>query len=235
VSESQHGSKRNLLILGVTSSLAPSILRSAKARGYNIYGTYRNRINVSPDFEDLVTLHELDISSEASISSFASFIQTAQFDTVVSLIGKTFIDKNIHAKSASVVLYLNSYITNLICLFDKIISSLENTQKKCSFTYVSSRAAIYGSFDPYYAATKSALQAYVTSLSSKYPQITFHLIISGLIEESTMFREMDLVNVENHRSRAENQLAHINDFGNFLFSAIESEKSELIHWFGKNY
>jgi hypothetical protein len=46
---------------------------------------------------------------------------------------------------------------------------------------------------------------------------------------------MDLVNVENHRLRAENQLAHINDFGNFLFLAIESEKSELIHWFGKNY
>jgi hypothetical protein len=182
-----------------------------------------------------VTLLELDISSEASISSFDGFIQTTQFDAVVSLIGKTFIEKNMIEKSASVILYLNSYITNLICLFDKIIPSLENTQKKSSFTYVSSRAAIYGSFDPYYAATKSALQAYVTSVSNKYPQITFHLIISGLIEESTMFLEMDLVNVENHRLRAENQLAHINDFGNFLFLAIESEKSELIHWFGKNY
>ena len=215
--------------------MAPSIIRSARGRGYNIYGTYRNRSNVSPDFEDLVTLLELDISSEASISSFDGFIQTTQFDAVVSLIGKTFIEKNMSEKSASVILYLNSYITNLICLFDKIIASLENTQKKSSFTYVSSRAAIYGSFDPYYAATKSALQAYVTSVSNKYPQITFHLIISGLIEESTMFLEMDLVNVKNHRLRAENQLAHINDFGNFLFSAIESEKSELIHWFGKNY
>lgn len=182
-----------------------------------------------------MTLLELDISSEASISSFESFIQTAQFDTVVSLIGKTFIEESVSEKSSSVALYLNSYITNLICLFDKVIASLKNTQKKSFFTFVSSRAAIYGSFDPYYAATKGALQAYITSVSNKYPQITFHLIISGLIEESKMFLEMDLVNVESHRTRAGNQLAHIDDFGNFLFSAIESEKSELIHWFGKNY
>lgn len=215
--------------------MAPSIIRRAKAQGYNIYGTFRNQSNITRDYEDLVTLLELDISSEASISSFESFIQTAQFDTVVSLIGKTFIEESVSEKSSSVALYLNSYITNLICLFDKVIASLKNTQKKSFFTFVSSRAAIYGSFDPYYAATKGALQAYITSVSNKYPQITFHLIISGLIEESKMFLEMDLVNVESHRTRAGNQLAHIDDFGNFLFSAIESEKSELIHWFGKNY
>ena len=235
MSDRLRDSNRNLLILGVTSSLAPSIIRRAKAQGYNIYGTFRNQSNITRDYEDLVTLLELDISSEASISSFESFIQTAQFDTVVSLIGKTFIEESVSEKSSSVALYLNSYITNLICLFDKVIASLKNTQKKSFFTFVSSRAAIYGSFDPYYAATKGALQAYITSVSNKYPQITFHLIISGLIEESKMFLEMDLVNVESHRTRAGNQLAHIDDFGNFLFSAIESEKSELIHWFGKNY
>jgi len=235
VSEGRRDSKKNLLILGVTSSLAPSIIKRATHQGYNIYGTFRNQSNASHDFEDLVTLLELDISSEASISSFESFIQNVHFDTVVSLIGKTFIENNVTEKSSSVALYLNSYITNLICLFDKVIASLEITQKKSSFTFVSSRAAIYGSFDPYYAATKGALQAYVTSVSSKYPQITFHLIVSGLIEESKMFLEMDLVNVEKHRTRAGNQLAHIDDFGNFLFSTIESKQSGLIHWFGKNY
>jgi short-subunit dehydrogenase len=235
VSEGGRDSKKNLLILGVTSSLAPSIIRAAKDQGYNIYGTFRNQSNASCDYEDLVTLLELDISSEASISSFESFIHTVQFDTVVSLIGKTFIENNVSEKSSSVALYLNTYITNLICLFDKVIASLQNTQEKSSFTFVSSRAAIYGSFDPYYAATKGALQAYVTSVSNKYPQTTLHLIVSGLIEESKMFLEMDLVNVEKHRTRAGNQLAHIDNFGNFLFSAIESKKSGLIHWFGKNY
>ena len=215
--------------------MAPSIIRSAKHRGYTIYGTYRSPSNVTRECADLATMVELDISSEESISSFESFIQNTQFDNVVSLIGKTFIEKHFDKKLSNVSLYLTSYITNLICLFDKVIASLDNTKNNSTFTYVSSRAAIYGSFDPYYAATKSALQAYVTSLSNKYPQIDFHLIISGLIEESRMFLEMDLANVENHRTRAGNQLAHVDQFGDFLFSAIESKESELIHWFGKNY
>ena len=73
MSDRLRDSNRNLLILGVTSSLAPSIIRRAKAQGYNIYGTFRNQSNITRDYEDLVTLLELDISSEASISSFESF------------------------------------------------------------------------------------------------------------------------------------------------------------------
>ena len=235
VNENLEGSKKNLLILGITSSLAPSIVSSAKLRGYTIYGTCRSLKDTSPDLKVSVNLIELDISSKDSISKFENYIRTIKLNFIVSLIGQTSRKINTSQDYDYIALYFSSYITNLIYLFDTIIPHYLDDNQELLFAYVSSRAALYGSFDPYYAATKSAIQSYIASVSRKYLNITFFVILSGLIEGSKMMREMDVMSLMSHRTRANNQLAHVDDFGEFLFSITQSENLNLINWFGENY
>jgi NAD(P)-dependent dehydrogenase (short-subunit alcohol dehydrogenase family) len=92
---------------------------------------------------------------------------------------------------------------------------------------VSSRAVKYGSHDPFYSEANSAIHGLIKSLSKVYAsEIHFYNLVPGLLENSTMFEDMNLNLRNQHRDRAGGSLMKVAEFANYL-SAFIIQKYDL--------
>ncbi len=208
-----------LLILGGTSSFASSLIESSQKEKYQIFATFRGKKSVSVSEE--INLLSLDISDVASIETFLTQINDSTFSYVACLIGSLseIYPQNAYAESKK---YIETYITNLIYLFEGLLlkNRLQNT---CKVLIMSSRAASYGSFDYYYSISKAAVEAYVKSKSKSSPQIRINAVSTGLVRDSNMFINMPVEVIESHSIRANHKLLTLPDVGNELVNIFKSE------------
>ena len=112
----------------------------------------------------------------------------------------------------------------------KLISKLlPNFTKKSRLLLFSSISAQRGSFDPIYAGSKGALLSLVKSLSKALPsEARVNAIAPGLIQDSGMFRAMDVQRQEHHRSQIPSgKLLEPKDLARIVFDLCQDHWSHL--------
>lgn len=202
-----------LLIVGGTSSLAPYLFKLAEKENFNIFATYRE---VEPNTErsDIRWLN-LNFSDHESIDRFFLEIENLEFTRIIFLVGKSsgFIQENF--SDDNLQSYFHVQLLQPIKAIDRLLSFLE-TEQPANFIFVSSRAALYGSYDWPYGVAKAGIQNFVTS-ASKFmlsPRSALS-VASGLIVGSRMQMEMNDEVVNSHKERASKngfRLMTANDF-----------------------
>lgn len=210
----------NILVLGGQSSIGQLFLSNLEVNDFNIYATCSNVESLEKKFLKH-NWYEVNIRSQNSIDLFLLNTKNITFDAVISFIGKT---SNLELSSSNSLIYnyLETYISRYSYLIREIVKNITiNGNGIGFFLNVSSRSAIYGSFDPYYSMAKSSIHALIKSLSKLYaPKIRFFNLIPGLLKNSSMFMNMDASLRADHELRAGGKLMSVEEFALYLYKFV---------------
>jgi hypothetical protein len=193
--------------------------------GFQIYGTSRRGSIENVEFKsEIEEVFPLQFSDYEKTKTQISTISNHKYSRIISLIGATYINSNSHD-----YLSLEDYYKALSMNLNLAHSSLlETLTLSGTFVYMSSRAAVYGSFDAHYAAVKASNTAFLLSArkSCKSSQCVIP-IVSSLIESSSMYRGMTSENREVHRQKTGDNLVQIEEIVNLLLkeSFLETDPS----------
>jgi short-subunit dehydrogenase len=205
----------DLLIVGGSSSLGKELIIQAKNRGLSFLSTFRSVKSL--DNSDRNWL-ELDIENTESVDSFLRKIYNVEFTTIIFCIGAL---SQIRLKTLSaeqIYKYFKTHITNATYLITKLTENLQKNSH-ADLIYISSRSAIYPSFDFCYAASKSALTSVVSSLSRQIPHNhSTHVMTPGLIKGSNMYLKMEGNIREDHEKRSNYNLLTLEEVANFILN-----------------
>jgi NAD(P)-dependent dehydrogenase (short-subunit alcohol dehydrogenase family) len=201
----------NLLVIGGNSSLSQEIIRHATKLNYCVYLT--DRVN-SRSMTDGTKI-KLDLTNDLDVENFLEELKGIKFDLIVFTIGEL---SNLQHKFTvnRFRKYLDTHITNTILVIKKSLLILE---EEGTFIYISSRSANNKSFDPYYSAGKSAIQAFLKSYTSYLPvSQRIYSIAPSLIEDSNMYKQMSAEDHIRHRLRANGSLLSLENVSMFIWS-----------------
>ena len=177
--------KSHTLVIGGNTSLSEGIQSIFTQNAQEVTSTYHKQ---KPD-NDSVNWISLDCNSDQSISDFN--LECKNLSPIKNLIHLTGI---LPGKSANEYTYdeINRVMNINFNSVAKIICSLTNNFASNShILLMSSISGQRGSFDPIYAASKSAIVGLGKSLSQTLSPLTrTNIIAPGLIDQSSMCNEM---------------------------------------------
>jgi short-subunit dehydrogenase len=159
------GSSRDLLVIGGTSSLGAAIIAQAKQNDLTYLATGRNFDEKLQEFQHFL---DLDLSDISSIDDFLETISGIKFEKIIYCIGAASRIKYDELNLGEMQEYITDHVSNAIYLIVKLSERLDDNMVS-TLAAISSRAAIYPSFDFCYAASKGALASFVRSLSRQLP------------------------------------------------------------------
>jgi short-subunit dehydrogenase len=213
-------SSRDLLVIGGTSSLGEAIISQAVINKLTYLATFRDTVPQSRDPKDFVAL---DLSSSSNIETFLTSISNYKFRKIIYCIGSTSGIKLDSMKLSEIEEYFKVQVINAIFLIGKLCDRLDD-ESASTLAAVSSRAAIYPSFDFCYAASKGALASFVSSLSRQLPPNKKTIIFTpGALLNSNMFREMPAEVQDSHLDRSGDTLLSVSQAAELILKILDSE------------
>lgn len=183
--------QNNVLIIGSRGTVGKACVSLFEQHGYTVIGTTSNR---SVANEKLLWL---DFNDDVSLENF--HLQVPVTHVVIASGAEP--SKNLHQTSKlHLQQMLNVHVTGPMLLLQKIAAQIAPGG---SVTFLSSPAALKGSYDPGYAAAKGATNALVKTLAKDLaPSIRVNGVSPGLIEDSTVFIGMTPDFRERHLNNA---------------------------------
>ncbi|CAL9359844.1 hypothetical protein HMPREF1486_00393 [Streptomyces sp. HPH0547] len=189
---------RNTLVVGASSSIGPPVVDAFVQRGDHVLTTVRS--GAAPESAPGRPI-ELDLLDPASLDAAASACRerVGQLDVVVFLAGIL--------PGSSLSAYSDEQITGVLtvnvgaqaALLRRLLPLLRPGAQVVMTASVSGER---GSYDPVYAASKAAVIGLVKSLASWLaPDVRVNAVSPGLIEGSTMYRDMLPERRAAHRDR----------------------------------
>lgn len=181
---------KSTLIIGASSSLGSSVIKTFRESGHDITATYaKSYLNID-NSENISSIH-LDLTSNESISKFGIDISTQKknFDLCIFLAG--------YLPGNAIEDYKNAEIDKVMSInFSGFVKSYKHILPKfndnAQVIIVSSVSGQRGSYDPVYAASKAALIAFMKSLSQVSPlKVRANAVAPALISNTSMFNDMD--------------------------------------------
>ena len=216
---------RNLLIIGGTSSLSEYICELALKDGWTVYCTYRNL--EKRFYTEKINWIYLNYEEFQSLESALSTFQNIEFGRVIYLSAELSNLQNKEAGVTEVVEYFNRNISRPTW-FLRHFTSHHNFQDGSTFTYLSSRSSDFGSNDYCYGAAKAALENLVKSFSLWTDgKLRFKIIVSGLIEGSSMYRGMPPHIAESHKLRSMDKLLNVKESAILIWDISSMGESTL--------
>lgn len=212
---------KTALIIGGSSSLAQSILSILNTLNVSTSVTYRKCLDTSSSGRESFVL---DISKMHVIEDFLDKINGKEFDFVVNLIGSV---SNLDSVGSYPLIkeYFEVYTTNLIFLLDHLFLN-SRLAKDGKIVHMGSRAAKYGSFDRFYAASKSSIEGYIKSIPrSTNSGISINAISVGLILDSKMSLDMDVSIREQHIHNSGGKLLNCNQVAKSVVQILTDPKT----------
>lgn len=189
-------------MLGASSSLGLALSTRLNKAGATIYGTTRAPgaavLEGAPTTKPL----SLDLASDQSCESFVKKVADLKFETVILLIGSLYIPwaRTPH-ELGTVKNYFEVFVSRYLWIVDQLIT--EASSPNFRILNVSSRAAVFGSYDHYYSAAKSSMDLYLLSkCRNSGGSLKVLSAVPGLIEGSGMASHFEPHHVQNHRQRA---------------------------------
>ena len=211
-----------ILVLGSSSSLGISLTPRLAEAGFQIYGTSRTGNGAVLAGDVGPQLLQLDLSSDKSCESFVEKVEGLDYETVILLIGSLYLPwSNDQDSIATVREYFEIFVSRYLWVVDRLIEGAVSTNLR--ILNISSRAAIFGSFDQYYAATKSAMDKFLLSKCRTADGSLKALSVApGLIEGSGMARHFDPEHLQSHRERADSQLLDVDSAAKELTTLLKT-------------
>ena len=206
-------SSTNILVIGGNSSLGQEIIRQAEQAGFAVHAT--SRISMQPQ-EMGAEWHYLDLAHEATVYKFFQELEHLRFQNVFYCIGETSdLIVGDFSKDNLAEYFTIQFLMSFILL--SRLPTLMTTEVSSTLAYVSSRSAIYPSYDIPYAAVKGGLTSAVLSISKRLQQNQRAIVVApGLIEGSTMFFDMSRELQADHRARAGGKLLSLSEAAGYL-------------------
>jgi len=207
--------KKNILIVGSSSELGKKISKNLSDRNLNIFQT-SNQKNISNsikcNFEDADSIQE----SVRKIKALK-----VSFDYIFFLQGEVLGKSLYKYKNDEIMKNLN--INLLSCV--QIIKNVKLSKNSLTI-FVSSISGQRGSYDPIYAAGKSALINLTKSLSSWHaPRNRFICICPGPIKDTPMFNASPPQRKKYHKiSNPNKELLNSKDLASIILNLMEP------HW-----
>ena len=214
--------KENIIIVGASSSIGGEIISKFISPSTNIIATYHSKQNIKHE-ENIYHLN-LNLKRNKSIENFikevhsiASHIDTAIFLAGI-LPGKNLKQYNLTDMEKVITVNFTGQakvIKGLLPLFDS----------DSQIIMISSISAQRGSYDPIYAASKGAILSFVKSIAVGLGGVRVNVIAPGLIEGSTMYKEMSVDRQELHRQQtSQKRLLCISDLADIIYDISQN------HW-----
>jgi len=214
--------ENNIIIVGASSSIGSEIISKFRSPSTRIIASYFTKKDIKP--EDNIHSLELDLKKDQSIEryikevhSIASHIDTAIFLAGI-LPGKNLKEYNLNEMEK--VMAVN--FTGQAKVIKGLLPLLDSDSQ---IIMISSISAQRGSYDPIYAASKGAILSFVKSLAVGLGGLRVNAIAPGLIEGSTMYKEMSADRQELHRQQTSQKgLLCISDLADIIYDISQS------HW-----
>lgn len=219
--------KLNLLMVGGSSSIGQSFLDLNLDEQFNIYCTQSsNTLKTIPKYE--YKNFYLNLALESTIDSFIEELKNINFDVIILLIGKTS-GLNLLSSRSLISDYFQTYIRNYCFLISEIIKSIRRYNvDKAVLINISSRSVIYGSLDPFYAMSKSAMHTFIKSIGkSESAILSAYNLVPGLLKNSSMYLEMPSTLRVDHDLRAGGNLMTVDEFAYYLYQFIVEDKKGI--------
>lgn len=214
--------KNNIIIVGASSSVGSSVVSKFRSPSNHIIASYFSKQNIKPE-KNICPL-KLDLKRNKSIENFIKEIRLAvsHVETLIFLAG-ILPGKNLNAYSlADIEKVMTINFTGQVKVIKGILPLFNSSSQ---IIMISSIAAQKGSYDPIYAASKGAILSFVKSLASEFGGIRVNAIAPGLIEDSTMCKEMSVPRRELHRQQTfQKQLLSISDLAEVIYDISQK------HW-----
>ena len=218
---------KTVVIFGASSSVGRHIIELFLAKDYKVFAITHSKKRLEIENSRLTVL-SLDLNSSEGINQFCTFElpEIVGIDILIFLNGV--ITGNPLADYPEKLMHevMNVNFTSQAYLLKKIIPKLNPAAR---VIYTSSISGFKGSFDPMYAASKSAILGFIKSIAAS-PQTKFRInaIAPGLIANSKMFDDMDKINQDFHTQNTPTQtLTAIKDIAEIYVNLCEPCWSNL--------
>lgn len=215
---------KKALVIGGNSSILQTFVDALRAKGYEIHATSRG----SRPQGQVVSKHlNLDVRIQSSLENFIRQIQSEKYDLILSAIGMTSGVPIERETLSHIDEVLRVNLSANIWMLPRLIETL-TTDGVIGF--VGSSAAEGTSFDISYSAGKAGLRSAVTSYSStrNLGEKRIYVFEPSLVEESTMYSEMNEANIHKHREKWNGQLLNFSDITTVLMKVYMDPKQEEI-------
>ena len=212
---------RVVLVVGGSSSVGLCICDRFLRLDTQVIATYKNQ-RPSDSTGNIDWVH-LDLASETSINELLTLVsrRVSKLDVVIMasglLPGKSLGAYKFQEMEEVVAVNFTGQAKSISLLLPMLNSG-------ASILMFSSISAQRGSFDPIYAASKSALHGFVKSLAVSLPEgVRINAIAPGLIEDSSMFEDMSPDRQDFHRSQIPSgALLQQSDLANIVFDVSQA-------------
>lgn len=215
---------KTIIILGGSSSIGKSICNEFNTQDNRVISTYfskKDLLNNSKNTESIC----LNLNDNESIIDFSKKLvsEKISIDILVSLAGilpgKNLLEYSF--EEIDEVLSVN--FIGQAKLIRNILPLLTNKSKLLLFSSISAQK---GSFDPIYSASKGAILSFIKSLLPIIPEgATINAIAPGLIQDSTMFKDMTKDRQEFHKKQIfSGNLLDKDDLAKIIFDLCQD------HW-----
>jgi len=213
------GSTFDLLIIGGSSSLGDAIIAHAIEQKLSYLATSRDLAKETRDPNHFLTL---DLASISSVENFLHSLDKCKFNNIIYCIGAV---SGIRLETLEVnqlEKYFNEQLVNAVYLIGKLCAYLDDS-KTSTIGVVSSRSALYPSFDFCYAGMKGALASFVSSLSKQLPANKKSLVIApGALLHSKMFNQMPKEIQKSHLDRSNESLLSVANAASQILNILTS-------------
>ena len=215
---------KTIIVLGGSSSIGKSICNEFNTQDNRVISTYfskKDLLNNSKNTESIC----LNLNDNESIIDFSKKLvsEKISIDILVSLAGilpgKNLLEYSF--EEIDEVLSVN--FIGQAKLIRNILPLLTNKSKLLLFSSISAQK---GSFDPIYSASKGAILSFIKSLLPIIPEgASINAIAPGLIQDSTMFKDMTKDRQEFHKKQIfSGNLLDKDDLAKIIFDLCQD------HW-----
>tara|TARA_B100000902_G_C27281843_1_gene902197 strand:- start:710 stop:1405 length:696 start_codon:yes stop_codon:yes gene_type:complete len=213
---------KTIIILGGSSSIGKAICNQFNTQDNKIISTYLDNSENNPKNTESIYLN---LNDNKSIINFSKKLvsEKISIDILVSLAGilpgKNLLEYSF--EEIDEVLSVN--FSGQAKLIRNILPLLTNKSKLLLFSSISAQK---GSYDPIYSASKGAILSFIKSVLPSIPEgSTINAIAPGLIQDSTMFKDMTKDRQEFHKKQIfSGNLLDKDDLAKIIFDLCQD------HW-----
>ena len=215
---------KTIIILGGSSSIGKSICNEFNTQDNRVISTYFSKKDLLNNPKNTESIY-LNLNDNESIIDFSQKLisEKISIDILVSLAGilpgKNLLEYSF--EEIDEVLSVN--FSGQAKLIRNILPLLTNKSKLLLFSSISAQK---GSYDPIYSASKGTILSFIKSLLPTIPEgSTINAIAPGLIQDSTMFKDMTKDRQELHKKQIfSGNLLDKDDLAKIIFDLCQD------HW-----
>lgn len=214
--------ENNIIIVGASSSIGNAIIAKFRSLSTNIIASYFSKKDIKQ--EDNIHPAKLDLNKDQSIDEFITEVKLIMphINTAIFLAG-ILPGKNLNEYDlADMEKVITVNFTGQAKVIKRLLPLFASGSQ---IIMVSSISAQRGSYDPIYAASKGAILSFVKSLAVGLSGVRVNAIAPGLIQDSTMYKEMSVDRQELHRQQtSQKRLLSMMDLADVIYDISQD------HW-----